>query len=145
MVLTPYTKTESTLSSNSEIKALLNKVFAQDNYFLLESPRFYKVGTLLELQDDMLKDFSYLTVFSETAEAIFEKNEELISYRLVEDLKGEDEAYVRESLYSLRKCRATEKLLLAGFRAIKYKEYFIINADGMPLKSFSRLCGFNKD
>lgn len=145
MVLTYYTKSESALSSNSEIKALLNKIFAQDSYFLLESPRFYKAGTLLELQDDMLKDFNYLTVFSETSEAVFEKNEELISYRLIEDLKGKDEAYVRESLYTLRKCRAAEKLLLAGYRAIRYKEYFIINTDGMPLKSFSRLCGFSKD
>ena len=67
------------------------------------------------------------------------------SYRsITDDDSSSDKAFTRETGYLLRKALVNKAISQAGYNKIKNKEYFKSNDDGMPVKEFDRLCGYEK-
>lgn len=132
----------------SSVKEILNKiqtVFAADASFLLETPKEYLSGKLSDLPEDKVTKLQSLKVFSDNAEFSAEKSEDSYSYRLITDDESSTvTAYTRETGYLLRKSPVNKDIFQSGFNKIKNKEYFRFNDDGMPVKVFDRLCGYEK-
>lgn len=132
----------------SSTKELLNKIqtaFVSDDYFLLETPREYLSGKVSELTEDKLNKLISVKVFSDKAEFSAESCNGAYSYRsITDDDSSSDKAFTRETGYLLRKALVNKAISQAGYNKIKNKEYFKSNDDGMPVKEFDRLCGYEK-
>ncbi len=129
-------------------KEILNKIqtdFVSDDYFLLETPREYLSGKVSELTEDKLNKLISVKVFSDKAEFSAESCNGAYSYRsITDDDSSSDKAFARETCYLLRKALVNKAISQAGYNKIKNKEYFKSNDDGMPVKEFDRLCGYEK-
>lgn len=130
----------------NSIKEVFNKIqsfFSENAYFLLETPRLYLSGELSELSEEKITKLQSLKVFSDKYEFTAEKEDESYAYRyIIDDELSSAKAYIRETGYLLRKSPVNKAVFQKGLNKIKNKEYFKFNDDGMPLKEFERLCGY---
>lgn len=142
---TGYKLETGDLSSTKEILNKIQTAFVSDDYFLLETPREYLSGKVSELTEDKLNKLISVKVFSDKAEFCAERNDISFSYRsITDDETSSEKAYTRETGYLLRKALVNKATSQDGYNKIKNKEYFKFNDDGMPVKEFDRLCGYEK-
>ena len=133
------------LSSIKEIFIKIQSFLSDDAYFLLESPREYLSGKLSDLSEEKITKLQSLKVFSDKYEFTAEKDNEFYAYRyIIDDESSSDKAYIRETSYLLRKSTVNKAFFQEKLIKIKNKEYFKFNDDGMPLKEFERLCGYER-
>ncbi len=133
------------LGSVKEILNKLHYIFSAEAYFLLDTPKEYLSGKLSDIPEDKITKLQSLKVFSDKAEFSAEKIEDSYSYRIIsDDETSPATAYTRETSYLLRKSPVNKTIFQSGYSKINNKEYFRFNDDGMPVKVFDRLCGYEK-
>lgn len=141
---TGYRLETGDLSSTKEILNKIQTDFVSDDYFLLETPREYLSGKVSELTEDKLNKLISVKVFLIRLNSVLRVVMELTHIEVSVMMKHHLKKLIQERLVITKKALVNKAISQAGYNKIKNKEYFKFNNDGMPVKEFDRLCGYEK-